>query len=1018
MSKRKPEQTPPVEEVVEVVEATEGVADFHVEAIRERAQRQLQPGRLSRLNDRIAGGPRRPGEQEVTRSPFILGMAFVLLGLGIVAAVFYFLLLSESESRSLKAATDALEKSSYNEAISLFEDFLLNYPTGESAETATIGLHTARVRKFTDDKTFSVESAVAAQEELENFFRTCRDFEGFDDEQKNLFRYARIISKAAATVAGEFASQPALDAAQAAFKRLESLTAGGDLSAEVRNELIELQDKAAAAILKADRLGASIAEINSTLEGGNTIAALNKYQELIDRFEVLRDDEEFGKVLDRIREKELALVDAQDVGIDGFTSEANIDSRLSLSLNLRTQASSDQVSQGKLVFGAGADVIYALDSETGEPVWKRFIGGETPFAPIQLEVSSPALLLFHSGRSELMLVEQANGSLIWRRSIESEASGPPLILNQQIYITTEAGELWQVAAATGRAVRRVKFSQKVQGPPTVSRDGESLVIPGQAAFVYTLSRQPLECRAVSWLGYAEGSVAAPMITMGDLFLLCENHSTDRSRLRALFMNDSGELVERQQHVVSGQIWDPCLLRGDQLYVPSTPQRVTAFRVSDRPDNDALSLIGTNQLPEAVFSSMFLVTGPGGNLWMASTALRRFQVTTQAVQLDEAVVARGQHLYPMQVDDDSLLVSTREPYAASVFFTRVNRNTMTGIWRTVLSTNLVAAGPSTSGKSLTAISDFGQIFRVPLDEIGQSEFYTKSPGELNLPQGLKDPVQGLELPDGRLAVWCGGKEPYLWTVHPSGQLEQRWSLRKAPEASPVPLAGGVVVPMPGRLSLTARRQRVEDYQVSRDLNAQASWKSLTPITDTQLIAVNSDDQLVQIEYREKPRPHLAEVSVTPLDGEADVAPVAGGEYLCIATADGRLMLMRSLTLELVREINLDQIVSRPLRVSGDRLFVELGDSQVQVIELNEDMETVGTFPKNNAHLVDAPLPLADGFLAAFSDGSMLRLDSRGLPQGEATVLGQSLQRGPISVGDTMLVLAADGGLLEVNDLGGN
>ena len=1009
MSKRKPEKTP-------VEEAAEGIADLRVAAIRERAQRQLRAGRLSRLNDRIAGGPRRPGEQEVTRSPFVLGMGFVLLGLAIIAAVFLFLNLGEGEKRQLKSASAALEKSSYNEAVTLFRAFLLRYPNGESAETARIGLHTAQVQKYTDDNKFSVESVVSARKSLEEFIRECRDFDQYKSEQEKLVRYATKITRVAARVAVDQCSQDALDASEAAFKRLESLTAGGGLRADLREELLHLQALASAAILKKQRLGNAKAEILAALENNDTLSAVSKYQELTDRFEVLKDDADFRELAREISQKEMGLIVLQNIGIEGFTSDADIDRLPFLSLNLCTQATADLVSQDKLVFGAGGGAVYALDSEIGDPVWKISIGGPTPFAPIRVDAASPALLVFHSERQELMLVHQADGSLIWRQSIESAASGPPLIVNQQIYITTDTGELWQLALATGRAVKRVRFNQPVQGPPTVSRDGESLIIPGQTGFVYTLSRQSLECRAASWLGYGKGAVKAPLITMGNLILLCDNYSSEHSYLRALELSGNGELVERERQKVNGQVQDPCLLRGDQLFVPSTPQRVTAFRVSDRPDNDALAMIGTNQLPEAVFSSMFLVTGPGGNLWMASTALRRFQVTTQAILLDEALVAEGQHLYPIQTDDDSLLVTTNAPYSASVFFTRINRNTMKGIWRTVLSTNLVAAGPSTSGESLIAVSDFGEVFRVPVDALDQSEFYTKSVSRFRLPDGLKDPVSGLELPDGRLAAWCGGKEPAVWTVNSSGQLEQRWPLSDVPEARPVPLAGGLVVPMPGRLSLTATRQQVADYQVSRDLNAQASWKSLTAINDTRLVAINSANQLVQIEYRKTPRPHLAEMSITTFAGKANVAPVAAGDYLCIATVDGRLLLMRSATLETVREVNLERVASQRLRVSADRLFVELGDDQVQVFELNDSFASAGTFQKNGARLIDAPLPLSSGgFLAAFSDGAIRRLGPQGLPVGETMQLGQQLRQGPIVIGDDLVVLASDGSLYVLNDL---
>jgi outer membrane protein assembly factor BamB len=1024
VSKRKPENKPvKVVEVPEPVEAAADIDDMRTDEIRARAERQLRRGRLSRLNDRIAGGPARPGEQQISRSPFVLGMGFVILGLGIVAAVFFLLIRSGSEARQLSDAMQALDESSYNEAEFLFTRFLTSYPRGVSSETALIGRHSARIRRYTEGKTFTVDSVVEARQRLDEFFRECRDFDQFRNEREKLIGYARKITRAAALVAIDSASQQALDASLGAMELLDRLTKDGDdVTAETREGLETLQRQASAEILKSNRLSKALETIRRTLGEGNTLGALAEYQELIERFDVLKTDPDFQKVLSDICAKEVDLVVAEDIGTEAFLSDPAVDQRPSLSLNLRTTARSDLVSQGRRVFGCGGDVVCALDSETGDLIWKRDIGGSAPFEPIQVEVSSPALLLFHSERNELMLVQQADNSLIWRQSIGSAASGPPLILNQQIYITTVAGDLWQVSLATGRAVRRVRFNQPVQGPPTVSRDQTSLIIPGRSAFVYTLSLQPLECRNASWIGYGEGSVAAPVVTMGDLFLLCENYSAENSRLRALEMSGDGSLVEREQRTVVGQVLDPCLLRGDQLYIPSTPQRVTAFRVSDRPDNDALSQIGTNQLENSEFTSMFLVAGPGGNLWMGSTALRRFRVTSQAVLLDEAAVAKGQHLYPMQVDDDSLLVTTTDPYSASVFFTRVNRNSMTGVWRTVLSTNLVAAGQSTSGRSLIAVSDFGSVFRIPVDQLDESGFHTTAVGSpIRLPDGLRDPVGGTELPDGRLAAWCRGKNRSLWTFSPAGQLEQNWD-RDLPgvlEANPVPLAGGLVVASPGRLTLTATRQKADDYQVSRDLNAESSWKSLTAISDTQLMAINSDNKMVQVEYRKNPRPHLAEVSVTTFDGETAIAPVAGGDYLCIATTDGRLLLRRSSTLERVQERELGGVVSYPLHIAADRLFVEIDDDQVEVFELDDELNSAGTFPKNGSRLVDAPLPLPNGgFLAAFSDGTVMKLDATGLPIGEPTLLGQKIQRGPIAVGGSVIVLAADGSLYSLNDLANN
>ena len=1027
MSKRKPDKSHHLpsdeDDVVEIEEydELEQVSEEEVRRVdlmRSRAERQLRRGRLSRLNDRIAGGPARPGEQVISRSPFVQGMCFLILLLGIVAAVFLLLDLSIGEQNRLRKAREALDAARYNDAAELYEDFLVDYPDSKSAETVRIEMHTAHVRKFTDDERFSVQSAVEAQQRLDDFFKDCRDLDGFREEHQNLVRYAERIARIAAQVAFEKTSQEALDASVRALALLERLTekdTTGD-AAEKREELLLRQRQASAQILKSGQLSSAIKSIDRLVKDGDTIAALAIYKPLVNRYAELEDDGDFQQAVSSICEKEVELVDAEDLGIDPILIDPEVERWPSLSVNLTTQAP-DLMSDGRRVFGVSGDTVYALDSETGDPIWRRYVGGQAPFAPIQVDVSSPALLLFHSERNELMLVQQSDGSLVWRQSIESAASGPPLILSQQIYVTTEAGDLWQVSLSTGRAVRRIRFSQSVQGPPAVSRDRQSLIIPGRSEFVYTLSLQSLECRAASWLGFGDGSVGAPILTIGDLILMCENHSAEESRLWALQISDDGQLIAREQHTVVGQIWDPCVLRGNELYVPSSPQRLTAFRVSNQPDEEVFSEIGTSQLENAEFASMFLAAGPGGNVWMASSALRRFLVTTQGVSLDEALVAEGQHLYPAQTDNDSLLVTTREPYSSSVFLTRVNRKSMTDIWRTVLRTNIVSAGPSTSGNALIAISDFGEVFRLPVDEVSESDFHTKSVSRFRMPDGLRDPVGGLKLPDGRLAVWCRGTDRALWTFSPNGLLDQKWPpLPGIPEANPVPLAGGLVVASRGRLTLTATRDQADDYLVSQDPEAEASWRSLTAISDTQLIAINSDNQLVRIEYRRSPRPHLAEVSVTAFDGAANVAPAAGGDYLCISTADGRLVLMRSSTLERVTERDSGTVVSYPPQISGDRLFVEFSDDQVDVYELNDDLRTVGTIPKNGSQLLEAPLPLPNGgFLAAFSDGAVIRLDLNGLPDGDPVHLGRQLQRGPMVVGRSVVVLATDGSMFFLNDL---
>ena len=79
---------------------------------------------------------------------------------------------------------------------------------------------------------------------------------------------------------------------------------------------------------------------------------------------------------------------------------------------------------------------------------------------------------------------------------------------------------------------------------------------------------------------------------------------------------------------------------------------------------------------------------------------------------------------------------------------------------------------------------------------------------------------------------------MWTFTNTGQLERKWTLPDAPQTAPVAIDGGVVFAMPGRLhiSATAGGKQAEDYRSSQSAEAQQPWKSLTAISNNQVLAI--------------------------------------------------------------------------------------------------------------------------------------------------------------------------------------
>lgn len=1020
------EEVEELDDDIEEVEEFDDVEDVEEvdedEAEIDRGRKQLQRGRLTEFGDRLKGGASRPGEEEVRKSPFVMVMAGAIAGLAVLALVFFIMLLSASEQRAFDAAADKLKQKAYPEAEILFEKFLEAYPDGEYEEAARIGKHKSKVLKFVAADSFTPSGVHEAMEELNEFISVCRDYPSFAEEREDVRRFSEHFARVGAIVAEDQREQEPLDDSRAAAKLMEQFSAE-DIPISLTDEIRRLQNKAEAAILKQNVLDSAVKEIRGYIEVGDMTGAFKSRESLVTRYPILGQDKDVGKVLQEILTKELELTAAEKLGIDAETEDVASQLRKSASLALRTQATVDQVSQGRRVFAVGVDSCYGLDSETGAPLWKRNLGQNLgqrqAFTPMPVDASRPALLVYRTVTEELMMLDQKDGSLIWRQKIPPP-EGRPIVYQQQIYLTTataEASELWQISVGTGRAVAKVKFQRGIVGPPAITSDKKHMLIAGDSSVVYTLSINPLECKKVSYIPHEIGSIEAPILTMGGIYLICDNEA-ERCRLRVMRMGEDLSLTAGYEEYVEGQVTGECLLRGAELMVPSTPQRVTVFSVDDQPDaSPPISRKGANQLENAVVSQTFLRAGPGGQVWMAGQDLRKFKVNANSMELTPEIAAEGQHLQPIQFLDQNVFVTTNEAFSSSVFFTKVQPQEMVGLWRTVIGTNVVAAGPSDSKESMIVVGDFGEVFRVPLAKIQGGEFITDRISRYNIPEKLNDQIGGTTLKDGRTAAYCGGEEPSLWTFTTSGQLEQKWSLPGTPETEPVSIGQGALVAVPGRLHLTAdRRGRVEDYRAAQGAQGQASWKSLVALSDIQALAITGRNEAIRVEYRTNPSPHLFEVSKTPLSQTIDFAPAVDGDYLCAATSEGNLQLMSTATLEVLAEVSLGGVPSAAPTAANGHFFVQVRRKQLKVFSAASGLQQTGELDLNGRFLVGAPVSVrGGGFVICLSDGTVMLLDADGNATAKSIQLGQQAQRGPIVVGSSLVVIGLDGSLYSVEDI---
>ena len=977
-----------------------------------RARQQLSRGRIAHITERLTGGPERPGEQRIGRSPVVLGLIGITIGALLLAGIFWFMNANTREERLLKEAVTSLDQQRYLDAEGQFLTFLANYSQSASAAPARIGLHRTRVEKHILTEFPDVTNGL---EELNELVRVCRDLPGFDDLKEHIRRYADRLTFAGARVAEVTQEKKALDTSNAAMEIMKRYAGETGVPAAREQELVRLQRLASAAVAKKSEFQSRVVEIRGLLETGRTIDALGVRDRLIDAYPGLKDDKDLKGILQEILDTEKGFVVRTDGG-DALTTDVDASGFKSLALTLRTQAATDLSSQGRSVFAFGIDSVSALDADTGDPIWRRPIGVDSPFSPIVVKGTEPGVLVFSTLSQELQLLSQKDGHWLWHLPFEGRPNATPLIVSDNIFITSQNNEMWQVAVANGRALSRLKFSQPVIGPPALTSDGSKLVIPGDETLVYTLSLNPLACIAVSQIPHKAGSVNAPMLAAGKYFLMCDNVTAESARIQTLNMDEKGMLTVNSEDPVAGNINDPCLLRGYDLFVPSTSQRVTAFRVTEEIGQRPLSRVGTNQLEEGLQTRMFLLAGPSGQVWLGGRDLRKFQNRTNTILLDSGVTAEGVHLEPIQFVDEAVFLTTRNPASSSVFFTRANREQMKGTWRTVIGSRLVAVGPAAGGDSVLAVADYGECYRIPLTEIAKGGFQLESISRFRLPEKHTSPIGGVAMQDGRLAAWCGVPEPSMWTFTPTGQLERKWTLPDAPQLPPVALDDGVVFAMPGRLHIsgTASGRAAEDYRAAQTQDQQQPWKSLTAVSPTQVLAVTADNKFVRVEYRSAPRPQLAEVSVTNVPYTIELPPTVSGSFLFLATTDGKLVMMQAATLEVLAETDLGMIPGARPKVAGNFVFAELANKEVRVFRIEDGLPPAGTLPLDGYALADDPLLLPDNsYLIGRTDGALIRMNPDGTVSDSMQMLGQAIQRGPQNINGRIVVIAIDGSFYQLD-----
>ena len=966
-------------------------------------------GTVGRLADSLSGPPARPGEQDIVRSPFVLTLIVGTVILLLLGGIFWFMIARESASRRFDAAQEELDQGKYSQAVAQFDDFLKIYPDHSLTPPARMARGRALILR---EISGSAPAWSPGVERLQDFVNELRDVDGFSEEHENIREYADKIAFGAAESAEVRRDPELVEVSKTAEGFLKRFAPTEGVSQDRLSEIRNAQIAAEAAILQKNVFEAGVAEVEELIAANKTLPALRRRRELIERDETFRARPEIRKLLDDILLADRKLVRVQNVGRDAETDDAEGAASLPFAVTPLTRSSTAARPGTERVYAVAADCCYAVDTETGTAVWKRVIGRDTPFAPIPVASAVPSMLAYDTNDRALVLFAAEDGKLIWRQPIDDAISGVPLVNEGQIYQATRSGNLLKIDVASGRLAVRMQFPQPIVGPPVATSDGRNLVVIGDNSLAYTVTTRPMTCVEVTDVGHDEGAVKTPVMRLSNIYLMADNNRSDSTAIRVLKAKEDGTgLNAVARKLVTGTVHSNMIARGQFLFVPSTTQTITAFSVTEDPQQPPLTLVASQSIQDVPDGPMHLSAGPAGQLWLHSRQLRKFELQADSLKLDPGKAAIGIANQPIQHIGPNLYIARQPEFSQSVYMTRNVGESLQGEWRTILGARILAVSPG-NGK-LIGVTDTGAVFDVSVDDIAKGGFHEDATTQLQLHEKLATPTGAIALPDGNgIALYAGDPAPAVWIVNQRGQLKQKYPLTDIPQGDAAAIEAGVVVPLPGRLQLVGGRGRTDDYRAPVEQAEDVAWRHLSTFDDSHVIAVTSANRLIKIQYRKGTRAHLAEVSAFEFDSRIDAKPASSSTQIFVADDRQMLNTLSASGLDPVDESKLPGHPTGSLYHSDNRLFVETDSDRVTCFSTSDGPPEQLWSVQTGGGLAGAPLILSGQAVLALEGGRILVIDADGGQTADFD-LGQELQSGPIEFDDVIIVIGLDGSLQSID-----
>lgn len=865
-----------------------------------------------------------PGREVVATSPVVLGLVVLLALLVGMGFWLHSIIKKTVASTTYNRAVSLMEDGDYATAIRDFDAFLTANPADARANKARVLRALSNVRQYI---TLSGATWSRALETAREMADTVGDLPEFRDEKTELAELVIRIGEGLADRAKRNVDPKSLAEAESAIP-LHARIAGEPAPAFLtRSRLPDLLSEARAAVQKSKVRAETLAAMDAAIAQADASRVYKSRDSLIQRYADLRTDAEILKRMIQANDlmRKAARVDLEKRPAETTERPESLGPITSFVLRSTAEPPSASPSADAIGFALADGIAYAIDGGSGAPIWQAAVGLSSPFTPRAVP-GDLSVLMVDAHHNDLVRRDARSGKLIWRLDLGEPVDAPPMVLGDRVVQTLPSGKVVFVSLETGELQATVDLGFPVTQTPVGDESGRFVYVLGNRDCLFVLTRDPIGCEAVEYLGHGEGSILCPPVRMGRFLIVAENNRPRDGRWRVLVLDDDGAKPRAVQELpVAGWTWDSPPTSGSIVWAIGDRGGIEAFAAGDYASASPLrSLAKLNPDVEAS-GPAFAIAPTEREVWIAAGRAGRFDLDAERGEIKgRSTLGRlGVAAAPIQTSSNRVILSFLDDETGGVSLRGIDPSGGPILWETVLG----AAWPTlpaavNDGEALAVIDTTGRRLRASRTELGEGGFITSrlpGPGEPRIPEGRLLTVERDGSPTALIAPPPGSDA--IWVEDPKAEGHwRRVGLPSPLAATPLPWASGLFTPgEDGRAYLidpASGTSLAEPLVPEFDREHHGRWLAPCLISDGSTFLVDDAGKVRRIGLTEAPARRLTIEAETALDQPIIADPAATESALILTTADGRVRSLSARDLAPIGAWDLDApIVGSPRAVEG-------------------------------------------------------------------------------------------------------